>query len=418
MIIRPLPALTIAAIHRYRRSDLAARSTGCCRFAPSCSHYAEEALRRRAYPVALALIAWRILRCRPGVPYGSWDPVPRGRPGARRRWSAVLLLSAIMTFGTLGLAEAVTPLVLTPTVTQGGCTASIDGTDIGRFNRKHPLFVQKGQSVVVFGNAPQTITTKPEPAGATTSAFVDVELMSPFSKGTTPKVSKGYKTFTSVTNVDDYLKYGSGLYRVTAHASGAVSGARVWTCAATFYATLDGGAVPGYVGGALGGLGLLAAATAAGKTPWAPGDIAPDDGQSGVSAKELVEQTGAEAYHQIGPDPRADRSADIEALFGCLGVLCLFLFDDASGLLFNAAVARAGQTDGRRVWRRGHPVRGFLGGLVAGWGLVVFLQQRGYTYFTWRNVILYPLILAIVGGWRGWRGRAFRVTARPAEEAG
>ncbi|PZS29599.1 MAG: membrane protein insertion efficiency factor YidD [Pseudonocardiales bacterium] len=51
-----------------------------CRFAPSCSSYALEALRTRGPVVGLALAVWRVLRCHPFNP-GGYDPVPhRGNP--------------------------------------------------------------------------------------------------------------------------------------------------------------------------------------------------------------------------------------------------------------------------------------------------------------------------------------------------
>ncbi len=55
---------------------------GQCRFLPSCSHYAEEALQRGPLAPAVALIVWRVLRCQP-LCRGGEDPVPNwmGRKG-------------------------------------------------------------------------------------------------------------------------------------------------------------------------------------------------------------------------------------------------------------------------------------------------------------------------------------------------
>lgn len=47
----------------------------CCRFAPSCSHYAAEALSRHGFWRGLYLSLRRLLRCHPFHP-GGWDPVP------------------------------------------------------------------------------------------------------------------------------------------------------------------------------------------------------------------------------------------------------------------------------------------------------------------------------------------------------
>jgi putative membrane protein insertion efficiency factor len=46
-----------------------------CRFHPSCSDYAVEALRRHGAVRGGALAVWRILRCNPWSA-GGYDPVP------------------------------------------------------------------------------------------------------------------------------------------------------------------------------------------------------------------------------------------------------------------------------------------------------------------------------------------------------
>jgi putative membrane protein insertion efficiency factor len=54
-----------------------------CRFTPSCSQYAVEALQVHGVFKGLALAAWRILRCQPFCKCGH-DPVPpRGQWPAR-----------------------------------------------------------------------------------------------------------------------------------------------------------------------------------------------------------------------------------------------------------------------------------------------------------------------------------------------
>ena len=64
--------LFLVRVYRAMISVLLPRA---CRFEPSCSAYAEEALTRHAALSALGLILRRILRCHPFHP-GGYDPVP------------------------------------------------------------------------------------------------------------------------------------------------------------------------------------------------------------------------------------------------------------------------------------------------------------------------------------------------------
>jgi len=50
-----------------------------CRFTPTCSQYAIDAIRTRGVIVGMGYALWRLLRCQPFCS-GGFDPVP-----ARRR---------------------------------------------------------------------------------------------------------------------------------------------------------------------------------------------------------------------------------------------------------------------------------------------------------------------------------------------
>ena len=51
-----------------------------CRFEPTCSTYAIEALREHGFLKGMMLSAWRLLRCNPFFA-GGLDPVPRRSNG-------------------------------------------------------------------------------------------------------------------------------------------------------------------------------------------------------------------------------------------------------------------------------------------------------------------------------------------------
>ena len=64
--------LGLIAAYRYFLSPLL---SGCCRFTPSCSEYATEAVIRFGAVRGSLLGLWRILRCHP-LCRGGLDPVP------------------------------------------------------------------------------------------------------------------------------------------------------------------------------------------------------------------------------------------------------------------------------------------------------------------------------------------------------
>ena len=68
--------LTKIVLHliRFYRYCLSPLTFPSCRFVPSCSAYAMEAVERFGPAKGLLLAAWRILRCHPFHP-GGYDPV-------------------------------------------------------------------------------------------------------------------------------------------------------------------------------------------------------------------------------------------------------------------------------------------------------------------------------------------------------
>jgi putative membrane protein insertion efficiency factor len=74
LLDRLLAGLLLLGVAAYR-VVLSPLMGGACRFTPSCSEYAVQALRRHGGVRGFRLTAARIARCRPGVPGGE-DPVP------------------------------------------------------------------------------------------------------------------------------------------------------------------------------------------------------------------------------------------------------------------------------------------------------------------------------------------------------
>jgi uncharacterized protein len=74
--------LLLALLWFYRRA-ISPVLGPACRFEPSCSAYAEEAVHVHGPGRGLALMVWRLLRCQPFA-RGGLDPVPPVPPPAER----------------------------------------------------------------------------------------------------------------------------------------------------------------------------------------------------------------------------------------------------------------------------------------------------------------------------------------------
>ena len=68
-----LPRRLLIGVIRLYQHALSPMLPNACRFAPSCSSYAIEALRRYGFARGLILASWRVLRCNPWGGHG-YDP--------------------------------------------------------------------------------------------------------------------------------------------------------------------------------------------------------------------------------------------------------------------------------------------------------------------------------------------------------
>ena len=68
-----LPAL--ALIRLYQGTLSRGLPSGTCRFYPTCSHYAYQAIVKHGLIRGSGLAIWRVLRCQP-LSQGGFDPVP------------------------------------------------------------------------------------------------------------------------------------------------------------------------------------------------------------------------------------------------------------------------------------------------------------------------------------------------------
>jgi uncharacterized protein len=80
--------LVLLPIEAYRRLVSPLKAVPSCRFHPTCSTYAAQAVQEHGALMGLWLGVWRVLRCHPWNP-GGFDPVPprRARHGGPGRSS-------------------------------------------------------------------------------------------------------------------------------------------------------------------------------------------------------------------------------------------------------------------------------------------------------------------------------------------
>ncbi len=74
---RPGRAAAVAVLRAYQRWISPAIGPRC-RYYPSCSEYAVQAVQRFGILRGLVLAAWRLLRCNP-LSHGGFDPVDEQR---------------------------------------------------------------------------------------------------------------------------------------------------------------------------------------------------------------------------------------------------------------------------------------------------------------------------------------------------
>ena len=77
-----LPARFLMLLIRFYRKCISPLKPQCCRFVPSCSEYALQAVRMHGAVRGMLLATWRIMRCHPLWHGDMYDPVPRSFAGS------------------------------------------------------------------------------------------------------------------------------------------------------------------------------------------------------------------------------------------------------------------------------------------------------------------------------------------------
>ena len=77
---RLLVSIVLLPVFVYRRFISPMKRVPTCRFLPTCSEYAMDAVKTRGVVVGSGLAMYRVLRCNP-LFHGGYDPVPHHRCG-------------------------------------------------------------------------------------------------------------------------------------------------------------------------------------------------------------------------------------------------------------------------------------------------------------------------------------------------
>ena len=70
-----LRRIALMPIRFYQKCLSPLKRYSSCKYSPTCSQYAYEAIQRRGIPAGTVLALWRLLRCNP-FSHGGYDPVP------------------------------------------------------------------------------------------------------------------------------------------------------------------------------------------------------------------------------------------------------------------------------------------------------------------------------------------------------
>lgn len=391
---------TIARIDRYQRTHA---ERGHCQFTPTCSSYAREAFRTRAFPVALVMTASRLARCNLFATPHTPDPVRRVRRGLRPNALLSLSMLGVVTgimligFASAGYGDAF----------RGSCTGSANGRNIAGMTRSNPLLLKEHSSFAAQGTA--------DFAGASDATTVtsEIQIISGLVGVTTSADGgTGNQWASSSVEVDDYFKFGVGLYQVDIRVSGAGG-----SCTATAYVELDGNPLtkPAGIAGTVavvGGVGSGVRARRRGKNP-----MRMDDNEAFVSDL-LSDSDKREAV--AAADPAADpQDPDVGGmgmfefsryLLGCAPYLLLAL--PVFGMGAGAVAGERPVVWSKKVRVRGRPILGFFSGLFAGLGAVVLLWQYAiWTLQVW-NVVGIPVLVGVLAGVLAWRGTGYIIKVR------